>query len=84
MSHLRYGLKERLSASETAEQQQRSLQTGADGERVTNFSDDGTEPKERISLDTFQIVMTPSPYELDVDGQDEFYRLCERVLFEYE
>jgi hypothetical protein len=84
--HLRYGLKERSAQSEEESEEQqdeRSLQTGANGERVTNFSDDGTEPKERISLDTFQIVMTPSPYELDMSGQDEFHRLCERVLFDY-
>jgi hypothetical protein len=80
--HLRYGLKERSAVSEESSEE-RELQTGANGERVTNFSDDGTEPKERISLDTFQIVMTPSPYELDMDGQDEFHRLAERVLFDY-
>jgi hypothetical protein len=84
--HLRYGLKERSSSSEEKSEeseQERSLQTDVNGERITNFSDDGAEPKERIELDTFQIVMTPSPYELDISGQDEFHRLCERVLFDY-
>jgi hypothetical protein len=56
-------------------EQERSLQTDVNGERITNFSDDGAEPKERIELDTFQIVMTPSPYDLDISGQDEFHRL---------
>lgn len=68
----------------TESEDSRSLQTGANGDiRITNVSDDGTEPKERIMLDMFQIMMSPSPYELDISSQDEFHRLAERVLFDY-
>jgi hypothetical protein len=70
----KYGVKERGSDD-------RSLQTTF----VTNFSEDGegAVPKHRVPITTFSISMTPSPYELDMEGQDEFHRLLELVILDY-